>query len=114
LMPMSEKTNGNNHKELLSQPLPQTVRHEFEAKFGQDFSNVRVHENNQATLIGAEAFTQGNDIHFAPGKYHPNNESGQKLLAHELTHVVQQRTGSVSDVPQGMVESNNNDGNNNE
>jgi hypothetical protein len=44
LMPMSEKTNGNNHKELLSQPLPQTVRHEFEAKFGQDFSNVRVHE----------------------------------------------------------------------
>ncbi len=112
-MPIPENCSGNNHKNLLSQPLPQSVRHEFETKFGQDLSGVKVHENNQPTLIGAQSFSQGNDIFFAPGKYQPFTPNGQQLLGHELTHVVQQ--GQSSNIPKGLVESDNNiAGDNNE
>lgn len=115
LMPAPDNNLGNNHKNLISRPLPESVKHEFEAKFGQDFSNVKVHENNQATLIGAEAFTKGSDIYFAPGKYQPHNPSGKELLSHEMTHVIQQGQPQASDVPKGMVESDNNSaGDNNE
>ena len=115
LTPMSDKSYGNNHKELISKPLPQSVQHEFETKYGQDFSNVKVHENNQPTLIGAEAFTKGNEIFFAPGKYQPFDPNGKELLSHEMTHVVQQSQTGVSEVPKGMVESDNNSaGDNNE
>ena len=50
--------------------------------------------------LGAHAFAQGNQVHFAPGKYNPTSQSGQKLLGHELTHVVQQRQGRVSPTTQ--------------
>ncbi len=60
---------------------------------GRDFSNVRVHENHGPTLQGAQAYTSGSDIHFAPGQYQPHDPAGNKLLAHELTHVVQQQRG---------------------
>ncbi len=63
---------------------------------GADFSNVNIHTNsNSATDVGALAYTQGNDIHFAPGQFKPDTKSGQELIGHELTHVVQQREGRV-------------------
>ena len=80
--------------------LPQPVQQKMEAAFGTDFSDVRIHQGPQAKSIKALAYTQGNHIHFAPGKYDPNSQAGQKLLGHELTHVVQQRAGRVP-VPQG-------------
>jgi Domain of unknown function (DUF4157) len=77
-------------------PLSDTTRAFFEARIGQDFSDVRVHSDNQAERLagelGAEAFTSGTDIWFAASK----GPSDKKLLAHELAHVVQQRGGAPS------------------
>jgi hypothetical protein len=77
------------------QQLPQAVLAKMEAAFGADFSAVRVHQGPQAARIGALAFTTGNDIYFAPGRYQPDTMQGQQLLGHELAHVVQQRQGRV-------------------
>ncbi len=74
-------------------PLP--VRNKMERLFGRNFSDVRIHEGPEASLIGAKAFTYGNDIYFAEGMYDPCSEWGQRLLAHELTHVVQQLEGQI-------------------
>ena len=81
-------------------PLPQPVLQKMEAAFGTSFSDVRIHQSPQAQSIGAAAYTQGTDIHFAPGQYSPGSLDGQALLGHELTHVVQQRAGRVP-IPQG-------------
>ncbi len=86
-------TSGGN-------PLPPAIQKKMERAFSTNFNNVRIHTGSQAKLIKAQAYTQGNNIHFAPGKYNPDSQSGQELLGHELTHVVQQKAGKVS-VPQG-------------
>ncbi|HEX2689253.1 MAG TPA: DUF4157 domain-containing protein, partial [Kofleriaceae bacterium] len=65
----------------------------MEGAFGVGFSAVRIHEGPHAQALGALAYTQGTDIHFAPGRYQPNSQSGQELLGHELAHVVQQAQG---------------------
>ena len=62
---------------------------------GADFSNVNIHEGSKASSVGALAYTQGNDIHFAQGKFDTSSNSGKALLGHELAHVVQQREGRV-------------------
>jgi hypothetical protein len=70
----------------------------LESRFGADFSHVRVHTGRRADLtakaISAKAFTVGSDIVFAGGQYSPESHEGQHLLAHELTHVVQQDAGT--------------------
>jgi len=75
-------------------PLPDSTRSFFEGRFGQDFSDVRVHTGQEADeaarSINAEAFTIGSDIAFARGNYQPGTRRGKELLAHELTHVRQQ------------------------
>jgi Domain of unknown function (DUF4157) len=77
------------------QPLPEALQKKMEAFFGTDFSDVRVHVGQEASSIGALAFTHGSNIFFAPGLYSPGTPQGQQLLGHELTHVVQQRAGRV-------------------
>lgn len=77
------------------QPIPEAVRRKMESLFNADFSNVRIHVGAQAKSIGAVAFTMGSQIRFAPGHYNPNTSHGLRLLGHELTHVVQQRSGRV-------------------
>ena len=73
-------------------PLDDDVRAGFERRMGHDFSEVRVHSGSAAPVsIGAAAFTVGTDVVFAPGRFAPDRTEGQRLLAHELTHVVQQR-----------------------
>jgi hypothetical protein len=66
----------------------------MESRFGSDFSSVKIHSDDSAAQISrelnAQAFTVGNDIYFNSGKYSPDSEHGKHLLAHELTHVVQQ------------------------
>lgn len=78
------------------QPLSESSRQFFEPRFGQDFSNVKVHTDSiaakSAESINALAYTTGNNIVFNQGQYSPNSESGQRLMAHELTHVVQQNS----------------------
>jgi hypothetical protein len=80
-------------------PLPSDVRDKMEQSFNADFSDVRIHRGSEAKAIGALAFTQGNNIYFQPDQYNPKSLAGQTLLGHELTHVVQQRSGLVK--PQG-------------
>jgi hypothetical protein len=69
----------------------------MESRFGTDFSDVRIHTGSQAVQmsrgLNAQAFTVGNDVYFNEGKYSPNFDSGKHLLAHELTHTVQQGGG---------------------
>jgi len=73
----------------------------MEGAFQTDFSNVNIHKNSsKAKDMGAYAFAQGNDIHFAPGQYNPATPKGQELIGHELTHVVQQRSGRVKPTTQ--------------
>ena len=75
-------------------PLPGSVRTYFEPRFGFDFSRVRVHKDNQAAEsareVNALAYTVGLDVVFGNGEYEPATPYGQRLLAHELVHVVQQ------------------------
>lgn len=76
------------------QPLSGSVRAFFEPRFGQDFSQVRIHADSQASElargVNARAFTLGQDVVFGAGEYEPETSKGQKLLSHELTHVIQQ------------------------
>ena len=77
------------------QPLPSNQRHFFESRMGHDFSGVRIHTDSKAAdtaqTIQAKAYTLGNNIVFNTGQYSHDNQEGKKLLAHELTHVVQQK-----------------------
>ncbi len=76
------------------QPLDRTSRDYFEPRFGTDFSQVRVHTGQQAAQsagsINALAYTLGNNVIFGAEQYRPETMQGKRLLAHELTHVVQQ------------------------
>ncbi|MBP8002805.1 MAG: DUF4157 domain-containing protein [Chloroflexi bacterium] len=76
------------------QPLPDSERGFFEARMGYDFGDVRIHTGTQAIQasrdIQAHAFTLGHNIAFNQGTYQPGTQTGRRLLAHELTHVVQQ------------------------
>ena len=76
-------------------PLPEAVQQHMSGVFKADFTDVRVHVGPEAESIGALAFTQGSDIYFAPDQYKLATAQGRRLLAHELTHVVQQRHGRV-------------------
>lgn len=86
--------------EVLQSPgtyLPSHIRGFFEARFGSDFSQVRVHggarAEESARAVGARAYTVGHDLVFGAGQYTPETENGRRLIAHELTHVVQQSGG---------------------
>ncbi|MEH2067455.1 MAG: DUF4157 domain-containing protein [Nostoc sp.] len=85
------------------QPMADNIRAPMEQAFGADFSGVKVHtdsESNQLNRsIQARAFTTGQDVFFGQGEYNPESRSGQELLAHELTHVVQQNGQTVQRSP---------------
>lgn len=81
------------------QPLQPDLRTFMEQRFGADFGNVRVHADGAAAhlnrTIQAQAFTHGGDIYFGAGRYNPTTPAGQGLLAHELTHTIQQGASAV-------------------
>lgn len=80
------------------QAMDDNTRVDMESNLGVDLSGVRVHTDGQADHLSrsvqAEAFTTGSDVFFRSGKYQPESTDGRRLLAHELTHVVQQSTGN--------------------
>jgi hypothetical protein len=80
-------------------PMDDHVRSSMEQGFGADFSGVRVHTGGQADALNrslnAKAFTVGNDVFFGKGQYNPDSSGGRQLLAHELTHTVQQGAAGV-------------------
>lgn len=103
--PVPQDSTGHASEQALpaatgGQPMPGDVQARMEHAFGADFSAVRIHEGPHAPSIGALAYTQGTDIHFAPGAYDPGSRRGQSLLGHELTHVVQQAQGRVQSTGQ--------------
>ena len=75
-------------------PLSESTRASMEPHFGTDLSDVRVHTDSSSVRmnkeVGAQAFTHGSDIYFNEGKYNPDSTGGKHLLAHELTHTIQQ------------------------
>lgn len=98
MLGLSAKDNANSLESSNSgQPLPDSLREFFEPRFGMDFSQVRIHTDSESVQmnkeLGAKAFTFGTDIYFNEEQYN-SGYSGKKLLAHELTHVIQQRAKS--------------------
>jgi hypothetical protein len=89
-------------------PLDADVRTDMEARLGHDFSDVRVHDDASASAsakaVNAHAYTVGNNVVFQREQYDPSSQAGRVTLAHELTHVVQQRSGPVdgTSVPGGI------------
>ncbi|WP_292732157.1 DUF4157 domain-containing protein [Nostoc sp. JL31] len=81
------------------QPLADDIKHPMEQAFGADFGGVRVHTDAQSNRLNesiqARAFTTGQDVFFRQGEYSPGSDAGKELLAHELTHVVQQNGSAV-------------------
>ncbi len=96
-----------NRERSGGQPLDQSAGERMTNATGQDFSQVKVHTSPKSAALnqelGAKAFTTGNDVFFNEGAYQPNNSGGQELIAHELTHVVQQSTGAASSSGSGMT-----------
>jgi Domain of unknown function (DUF4157) len=84
-------------------PLDPAVRASMEPRFGHDFSNVQVHTDSgaaaSADAVAAHAYTVGPHVVFNSGQYAPESDAGQRLIAHELAHVVQQSAGPVSGAP---------------
>lgn len=89
------------------QPIPKSVRAFFEPRFGRDFSQVRIHSDSKvaqlARSINARAFTLGRNIVFNEGEYSPETQLGKRLLAHELTHFVQQKEDISSDLSTSII-----------
>jgi hypothetical protein len=113
--PIQAKSNSSNTAEVSSsvesnisslkgggQPLSKSTREYFEPKFGYNFGDVRVHNDSKASevagSINAKAFTSGKDVVFRGEEYSPETDSGKRLLAHELTHVVQQNESSPANI----------------
>lgn len=72
-------------------PLPARTLARMERGFGASFEHVRIHPDSELPRkVAADAFTFGSHVHFAPGRFDPGTRAGERLLAHELTHVVQQ------------------------
>jgi hypothetical protein len=89
----STKGNGNS--------ISSSTKSFMESRFGADFSNVKIHTGNYAVQLSkdlnAQAFTVGNNIYFNEGKYQPQSDTGKHLLAHELTHTIQQGGSSLNE-----------------
>ncbi|MCH7624646.1 MAG: DUF4157 domain-containing protein [Chloroflexi bacterium] len=86
--------------------LPDALRASMESAFGADFSGVRVHTGPDADALNdsmsARAFTTGQDIFFKKGEYSPETSGGKETLAHELTHVVQQKSGRIGPIQRNL------------
>jgi len=99
------KSNNNNNKSPSIEgklrngsggtKMDAQTKNKMESGFGADFSQVNIHKDDEAAQmsqnLGAQAFTHGNDVYFNKGKYNPDTKEGKHLLAHELTHTVQQK-----------------------
>ncbi len=83
-------------------PLDSGQQNFFGSRMGYDFSGVRIHNDSNANAsaknVSALAYTHGNDIVFGSGQYQPNTDEGKKILAHELTHVIQQNIGNSKQI----------------
>lgn len=105
---LDEETAGQiNRARGSGAALDSSLQRQMGQSMGYDFSGVRVHASPEADQLNqqlnAKAFTTGQDIFFKQGEYNPGSSSGKELIAHELTHVVQQGTGQVGSSGSGMT-----------
>lgn len=102
----SEFENNLNKARCGGSALDPKLQNKMGSAMGADFSGVKIHTDNQADqlnrTIQAKAFTTGQDVFFKQGEYQPQSRQGQELIAHELTHVVQQSGGSVQRTPEAV------------
>lgn len=95
----NEMAERINHERSQGHSLDSSIQTQMSQSIGTDFSHVDVHTSEEAhdlnRQLNSKAFTTGKDIFFREGEYQPHTSSGQSLLAHELTHVVQQSSGQV-------------------
>jgi hypothetical protein len=105
---MLDEQDGSSVPTVVSsggRPLPADTRAEMEARLGADFSDVRIHTDaaadESARSMQAHAYTAGSHIAFREGAFSPSSDAGRTTLAHELTHVMQQRSGPVDGSPIG-------------
>ncbi len=100
----SQPSSANIESSLIASkgsgmPLPSVLRAQMENSFDADFSNVRIHNESSSVQmnrhLNAQAFTHGSDVYFNAGKYDTGSNAGKHLLAHELTHVVQQKHNKI-------------------
>ncbi|MBP0020572.1 MAG: DUF4157 domain-containing protein [Cyanobacteria bacterium SBLK] len=98
-MASRELESSINSAKSSGQPLDANLQQSMGSAIGADFSEVKIHTDSQSDQLNrsleARAFTTGNHIFFKKGEYNPANQGGQELIAHELTHVVQQNTHSI-------------------
>ncbi len=104
-----EVTAGNDVSKKIQatrgsgEALPENTKSFMQNRFGSDFSDVRIHTGEYAaqlsTQLSAQAFTVGNDVYFNSGKFAPSTTQGKKLIAHELTHTIQQNNNRVTAQP---------------
>ena len=104
---LDEETSSRiNQARGSGQSLDSAVQTQMSEAMGHDFSGVRVHTSPEADALNqqlsAKAFTTGQDVFFKQGEYNPGSSSGRELIAHELTHVVQQGSGQVGGSGSGM------------
>jgi hypothetical protein len=106
LVPTSIAADVHHLLRTPGQPLDPGTRQFFEPRFGRGFADVRIHADevaqSSARQLGAHAYAIGSDIAFAAGRYAPHSAEGRRLLAHELTHVVQQ-SGNASTTGRTVV-----------
>lgn len=92
--------SGKSTSQHSGSPMDRSTRSFMEDRFGRDFSDVRIHTDSGAVqlsrALNAQAFTVGRDVYFDGGKYSPASPSGRRLLAHELTHTLQQSEGGAT------------------
>ncbi len=102
-----DTSNRINQARGSGQALDGAVQKQMSQSMGFDFSGVRVHTSSESDTLnqelGAKAFTTGQDVFFKQGAYNPGSSDGKELIAHELTHVVQQNTGRVGGGGGGMT-----------
>lgn len=98
--PTKDTENRISNSKGSGNSMSPNIQAQMESGFGTDFSQVKIHNGASAAdlnnQLGAQAFTTGNDIFFNSGKYNPETTAGKKLLAHELTHTIQQGSSAVS------------------
>jgi hypothetical protein len=103
-------TSGIKETQHKGSPMSEATKNFMEDRFGTDFSSVKVHTGDKAEQLsgqlGAQAFTVGNDIYFNNGKYAPDSSDGKHLLAHELTHTIQQGGGQQGPKVQRKIQVN--------
>jgi hypothetical protein len=103
---IANKINSTRSSDGL--PLDPDIRRFMEPRIGHDFGNVRIHIDSNATesarSVGAQAYTVGRDIVFGSGQFSPHTSHGRRLLAHELTHVVQQSAGIAQGIQRQPID----------